>query len=185
MKIESKKIINQTVNFFNKDVTFDKFGKAEVENELAASIIESFGDIIWEEGKQVIKKVDKVKDDSEEVLKLKDEINRLEGVNSGLKIQLAQAKEQEQVWRDECVKYEQLVKAGAAIQKEDITKIQDEIIVPEGYDDVYKEMQTKNLESLKEMCKNDLGVSEENLVEFKGKGGKEKLIKYIFENVIK
>lgn len=203
MKIQTRKLTNQSINFSNEEVVFDKSGNAEVSDELGKDIIKNFPELVWEEGKESIKKAQINEDDTAQVATLKNEVSRLERVNEGLKMQLAKSKEDEKNWRDECAKYQKMLadidnKIDEVNAPESETDTPSEetientpkeeekgIVIPEGYEEVYKEMLEKNLNALKKMCKDDLSMSDETLADFKGQGAKDKLIKYIFGNVVK
>lgn len=189
MIIESK-FNKQVINFFNKDVEFDNKGCATVSDELGTQILENFPDMAWEKGKKAEKKVEVKKDDSDEIKMLKGEVERLEGVNIGLKSEIAQLKESEKAWRDECGKYIKFVeesglKLPETTSTEKTDENVDEIVIPDGFEEVYKEMEAKNLADLKKMCKTDLAVEDSVLETFKGKDAKKALIKYVFENINK
>lgn len=198
MKIQTRKLVNQSINFSNKDVTFDKSGNAEVSDELGNEIIKNFPELVWEEGKEIVKKTQINENDTTLVASLKNEVARLERVNEGLKMQLSKAKEDERVWRDECSKYQKMLadfdnkideikeeNRSEGVEETNTEEKEEGLIIPEGYEDIYKEMLEKNLNALKKMCKDDLSMTDEVLANFKGTGAKEQLIKYIFENVVK
>lgn len=198
MKIQTRKLVNQSINFSNKDVTFDKSGNAEVSDELGNEIIKNFPELVWEEGKEIVKKTQINENDTTLVASLKNEVARLERVNEGLKMQLSKAKEDEKAWRDECSKYQKMLadfdnkideikeeNRSEGVEETNTEEKEEGLIIPEGYEDIYKEMLEKNLNALKKMCKDDLSMTDEVLANFKGTGAKEQLIKYIFENVVK
>lgn len=198
MKIQTRKLVNQSINFSNKDVTFDKSGNAEVSDELGNEIIKNFPELVWEEGKEIVKKTQINENDTAQVASLKNEVARLERVNEGLKMQLSKAKEDEKAWRDECSKYQKMLadfdnkideikeeNRSEGVEETNTEEKEEGLIIPEGYEDIYKEMLEKNLNALKKMCKDDLSMTDEVLANFKGTGAKEQLIKYIFENVVK
>lgn len=189
MIIESNKLAKQTVNFFNEEVEFDKNGCATVKDELGTQIVENFPDLIWEKGKKIDKKTEAKEDDSEEMIRLKAEIDRLNNVNNGLKSEIQQLKDSEQTWRDTCQKYIKfLQEKGLKLEETPSNENKDSnegFIVSEGYEELLKEMSEKNLKELKDWSKKELALTDEILKDFSGQKGKEELIKYLFENVIK
>lgn len=188
MNIEGKKFANQSVNFFNQSVEFDSKGIAEVSEELGNQIIKEFSDLVNIPGqKKEIKNIPSA--DSIELTSIKEELNRVVRVKEGVEKQLVESKEQEKIWRSECLKYEKFLKDKGLVLEKEISHIEnkpnsDEIDIPDGFEEIYKEMETKNLSDLKKMCKQDLDVSDEILDKFKGKEAKKELIKYVFENVV-
>lgn len=189
MIIESNKLAKQTVNFFNEEVEFDKNGCATVIDELGVQIVENFPDLAWEKGKKLDKKTEVKEDDSEEMIRLKAEIDRLGSVNNGLKSEIQQLKDSEQTWRDTCQKYIKFLQE-KGLKLEETTPTEPEgnnkgFVVPEGFEDLLKEMSEKNLKELKDWSKEQLALTDEILKDFSGQKGKENLIKYLFENIIK
>lgn len=188
MKIESKIYKNMNINLHNEEVMFDEKGFAEVSEELGNKIVEGFKGVIWEEGKEEKPVVKAIEETNPDVAALKEENTKLKIKLRDKDQEIALAKQNEQVWRDAYKKLEDSIKIGSPVipnielnDKKEKEEEKESFKVPEGYEDLYKEMKSKQVNALRKWIKESFQKTEEDLKDLKGK---EELIKFVFDNCI-
>lgn len=181
MNIQSELYKNRKANFSGTDVEFNENGVAKVSKELGEKIISNFPEKIWEEGNKPVK--DQPKDETEvdsvEVNKLKNEIHRLNGIISSKESELKQAKESEKIWREKYSEFETKVKDEYVLKSEDVDVDEEGLVIPEGMEEIAKEMGSLNFLQLKKWVKDNFNKSEEDLKELPTK---DSLMKFVFSN---
>lgn len=182
MIIVSKNYKNCKANFSNVEVEFDGEFKTKVTSELGSKILKSFPDEFWEEGRKPeiqVKKEEVVAVDNEKLVKLQNEIERLNGIIRSKEGEISQAKEGEQAWRDAYSKLEKSKSTGLVINeggaKIEETKTETENVLDENKE-LVEEMSKKNFLQLKKWVKDTFKKTDEDIKDYLDK---EKLIQFV------